>query len=252
MYVYNKNNINEQPVTREELQDYLDLFINFKLKVKEAENLGLHMDSAFIKELDGYQKQLAAPYLTETRILDSLARATYERLKEEVNASHILIQVAADANPADTLAAFNKIKDLRTRSLAGEDFNDLARKYSEDPSARQNNGNLGYFSAMQMVYPFEVTAFSLSIDSISNPIRTNFGYHIIKLHDRRPSQGKIQVSHILVRALDSLNPSDSTLAANRAQEIYQLAVNQQDWDRLCRQFSEDVGTKNKGRYFTLV
>ena len=246
LYVYSKNNLNEKPVTLEEIREYLDLFINFKLKVKEAESLGLDQDSVFIQELEGYRKQLASPYLTETKLLDSLALVTYSRLKEEVNASHILIQVAADAEPTDTLAAFNKIIGLRNRVLLGESFAQMAKEYSEDPSAKQNNGNLGYFSAMQMVYPFEEAAYQLSIDSISYPVRTNFGYHIIQLHDRRPSQGKIQISHILVRAVNSLSPADSTLAANRAREIYNRAQNNEDWDLLCRQFSEDIGTKNKG------
>jgi len=246
LYVYNKNNLNDNPVTRKEIRDYLDLFINFKLKVREAETLGLHKDSSFIEELEGYRKQLANPYLTETRLLDSLAGVTYNHLQEEINASHILIQVPLEATPVDTLAAFEKIADIRKKILSGQDFGQMAMEYSEDPSARQNQGNLGYFSAMQMVYPFEVAAYSLSIDSISQPVRTNFGYHLIQVHHRRPSQGKIQVSHILVRALESLSSSDSTLAANRAWEIYNRAMNKNDWDLLCRQFSEDVSTKMKG------
>ena len=246
LYIYNKNNLHEGPVTQKELRDYLDLFINFKLKVREAESLGLDKDSVFIEELEGYRKQLANPYLTETRLLDSLARVTYVRLQEEVNASHILIQVPLEAPPNDTLAGFRKLTDLRKKILSGHDFGQMALEKSEDPSAKQNKGNLGYFSAMQMVYPFEEAAYQLPIDSISQPVRTNFGYHLIKVHDRRPSQGRIQVSHILVRALESLSSSDSTLAANRVWEIYHRAVDNQDWDLLCRQFSEDVGTKTKG------
>ncbi len=246
LYIYNKNNLNDGHVSRKEIRDYLDLFVNFKLKVREAEILGLDKDSLFIEELEGYRKQLANPYLTETRLLDSLAGVTYGRLHEEINASHILIRTPLEAPPADTLAAFEKIADLREKIVSGEDFGQMATKYSEDPSAGENKGNLGYFSAMQMVYPFEEAAYGLSIDSISQPVRTNFGYHLIKVHDRRPSQGKIQVSHILVRALESLSSSDSTLAANRAWEIYQRAKNKEDWELLCRQFSEDVGTKMKG------
>ncbi len=246
LYIYNKNNLNDSSVLRKEFIDYLDLFINFKLKVREAETLGLDKDSAFIEELEGYRKLLANPYLTETRLLDSLARVTYSRLREEINASHILIRASLEAPQSDTLAAFEKIADLRKEIISGQDFGQMAMEYSEDPSAMENKGNLGYFTAMQMVYPFEETAYGLSIDSISQPVRTSFGYHLIKVHDRRPSQGRIQVSHVLVRALESLSTSDSTLAANRAWEIYQRARNKEDWDLLCRQFSEDVGTKTKG------
>ncbi len=246
LYFYNKNNPHEGEVTQEEVRNYLDLYINFKLKVKEAESLGLDKDSLFIEELEGYRKQLASPYLTETRLLDSLAKITYDRLREEVNASHILIQVPPDAPPNDTLDAFHKVQNLRQLIISGQDFGQLAQENSEDPSAKQNKGNLGYFSAMQMVYPFEEAAYGLSVDSISQPVRTKFGYHLIKVHDRRHSQGKIQVSHILVRALASLSPADSTLAANRAWEIYRKTINNGDWDLLCRQFSEDIGTKMKG------
>ena len=247
LYVYNKNNLNNAPEGREEIRDYLDLFINFKLKVREAETLGLDQDSSFIEELAGYQKQLARPYLTETRLLDSMAQVTYERLKTEVHASHILVSIPEGNSPEDTLAAYEKIIRLRDRVLMGkEDFSQVAQEQSDDPSAKQNKGDLGYFTAMQMVYPFENAAYNLSVDSVSAPIKTDFGYHIIAVHDKRPSQGRVQVSHILVRAPNGISNNDSLLAAKRAQQIYAKATNNEDWDLLCRQFSEDVGTKMKG------
>jgi peptidyl-prolyl cis-trans isomerase SurA len=247
LYVYNKNNLNSEPVDTSDIRNYLDMFINFKLKVKEAERLGLDQDSLFVQELEGYRKQLASPYLTETKLLDSMTHLTYERLKTEVNASHILIQVSDQASADDTAAAYEKITMLGELINSGEkDFAQVAFEHSEDPSAKQNKGNLGYFTAMQMVYPFEEAAYSLPVDSLSDPIRSNFGYHLIKVHDRRPSQGKVQVSHILVRTRPGMSPSDSTLTANRAAEIYQKAISQENWELLCRQFSEDVGTKMKG------
>jgi peptidyl-prolyl cis-trans isomerase SurA len=247
LYVYNKNNLNKDQVDSAEIRNYLDLFINFKLKVREAEELGLDQDSVFIKELEGYRKQLADPYLTETRLSDSLCRITYERLKTEVNASHILIQVDEGASPRDTFAAYEKIMLLSDEiKHGGQDFGQVAFERSEDPSAKQNRGNLGYFTAMQMVYPFEEAAYSLPVDSVSGPVKTQFGYHLIKVHDKRPSQGRIQVSHILVRSQQGISPADSVLSAKRALEIYRKAANHEDWDLLCRQFSEDVGTKMNG------
>ena len=247
LYVYHKNNLHKDQADSTEIRNYLDLFINFKLKVREAEELGMDKDSAFIRELNGYKKQLAGPYLTETRLLDSLSRITYERLKTEVNASHILIQVPNDASPQDTFAAYEKIVLLLDEiKYGGKDFGQVAVEHSEDPSVKQNKGNLGYFSAMQMVYPFEDAAYRLAVDSVTDPVRTNFGYHLIKVHDRRPSRGRIQVSHILVRTQPGMSPADSLLTAKRAQEIYRKAINREDWDLLCRQFSEDIGTKIKG------
>jgi len=248
LYVFEKNNLNQnlEVVTEDDVRDYLDLFINFKLKVLEAEAQGLHQDPDFISELEGYRKQLAQPYLTETQFMDSLVKVTYDRLGEEVNASHLLIRVAEDANPADTLVAYRKIEEIRAKVDAGGDFNSLAQQFSEDPSASQNEGQLGYFSAMQMVYDFENAAYGLNINEVSQPVRTRFGYHLIKVHDKRASHGKIQVAHILIRANPAIPAQDSLAAAEKAFEIYRLAKKGEDWDLLCRQFSEDTSTKLKG------
>ena len=248
LYVFEKNNLNQnlESVTQQDVQDYLELFINFKLKVREAEALGLHQDSSFMRELEGYRKQLAQPYLTESKFMDSLVQVTYQRLGEEIKASHILITVSPDASPADTLTAFGRIADLKSKLDDGADFNNLALQFSQDPSAKQNGGSLGYFSAMQMVFDFENAAYNLREGEVSAPVRTRFGYHLIKLEGRRPSKGKIQVAHIMIRANDGISATDSLVAANKASEIYQLVQKGDDWDVLCRQFSEDYSTRTKG------
>ena len=117
--------------------------------------------ASFIKEYNSYRNELRKPYLPDARLTDSLVRLTYERMKEEVKASHILVTVKPDDSPEDTLKAYNRIIEIRKRILAGEDFATAAALYSEDPSAKTNQGNLGYFTAMQMVYPFETAAYSM-------------------------------------------------------------------------------------------
>ncbi|MFA0962030.1 peptidylprolyl isomerase [Roseivirga sp. BDSF3-8] len=247
IYVFNKNNFNNDSViTRQEIDEYLELFVNFKLKVKEAESLGLQNEEAFIQELETYRKQLAKPYLTETTITNALIEEAYERSKQEVNASHILITVDPGASPQDTLAAYQKITALRDRAINGEDFNALARSNSQDPSAVQNGGNLGYFTSMQMVYPFEEAAYATAEGEVSEPFRTRYGYHIVKVHDKRESRGKIKVAHIMIRAAQGMSVEDSVAARKKAEEIYRMLDQGADWFETASEYSEDLNTKDRG------
>lgn len=246
-YVYNKNNGNTDSAhSRESVQEYLNLYTNFRLKVLDAESRGLDTTQAFKAELAGYKQQLAQPYLTEKSVTDKLIQEAYARMQQEINASHILINVAADAEPKDTLAAYNRILELRQRALAGESFEKLASTYSEDPSARDNNGNLGYFTALQMVYPFEDAAYKTPPGQLTPPVRTRFGYHLIQVNDKRPAQGEVKVAHIMVRATPGMPKADSVMAKKKIDEIYARVLRQENWDKLVSQFSEDASSSQNG------
>jgi len=204
--IYKKNN-RDSVVTTAALDEYLELFINFKLKVREAEKLKLDTASQFTTELAGYRKQLSRPYLVDNVKKEELLHEAYERMKTEVEASHILITVDEDASPADTLAAYKKIQSLRSEGMKSDaDFGKLARNSSEDPSAKSNDGYLGFFTALQMVYPFENAAFNTPPGDVSGIVRTRFGYHILKVHSKRPARGEIQVAHIMVKSTDQDSP----------------------------------------------
>jgi peptidyl-prolyl cis-trans isomerase SurA len=244
IYLYRKNHPNKSAdFTNEKIEEYLDLFINFKLKVTEAKHRGLDTTEAFKKEFNSYRDELRRPYLPDAKLLDSLVKITYDRMKEEVKASHILINLPPDPKPEDTLNGYNKIMDIRKRALNGEDFGTLAQAYSEDPSARSNKGDLGYFTALQMVYPFEVAAYQTRNGDISMPIRTRFGYHIIKVNDRRPARGEVEVSHIMIR---TGSEHDNDKARNTIFDIYDELQKGVSWDELCKQYSEDPATKDNG------
>ncbi|UOQ53239.1 peptidylprolyl isomerase [Hymenobacter cellulosivorans] len=246
-YVYRKNNGTAPEFgTRASVQEYLDLYTNFKLKVLEAEQRGLDTTQAFKRELEGYKQQLAQPYLTEKSVTDQLVREAYDRMSKEVSASHILIRLAPDAAPADTLTAYNKIMALRQRVTGGEDFNQVAAQTSEDPSARDNGGKLGYFTAMQMVYPFESAAYRTKVGEVSQPVRTRFGYHIIKVNDVRTAQGEIKVAHLMIRATPNMPKADSVTAKKKIDEIYSRLQRKEPWDKLVAQFSEDAGSAANG------
>lgn len=243
-YLYRKNHQHKpEEFTEDKIESYLDLFINYKLKVEEALARGMDTTTAFRKEYQTYRDELLKPYLPDAKVIDSLVNLTYGRLKEEVSASHILINVKPDAPPSDTLQAYEKILAVRKRALAGEDFGDLAATYSEEPGAQVSRGSLGYFTALQMVFPFEQAAYLTNVGSISEPVRTQFGYHILKVHGRRPSRGEVEVSHIMIRTGDV---ATSEHAKNTIFDVYDKLQKGMPWDELCLQYSEDPGSKDKG------
>jgi peptidyl-prolyl cis-trans isomerase SurA len=245
IYLYKKNHTDkEKDFTTEKINEYLDLFINFKLKVEEAKKRGLDTTKTFLKEYNGYRDELRKPYLPDAKIVDSLLKLTYDRMKEEIRAAHILVSVKSDASPEDTLRAYQKILEIRKRIvIGGEDFGAVASKYSDDPSAKMNQGNLGYFTAMQMVYPFESAAYTTKVGEVSQPIRTRFGYHILKVFDRRQARGEVEVSHIMLR---TGNGKDTVKVKDAIFNIYDQLQGGMRWEDLCAQYSEDASTKEDG------
>jgi peptidyl-prolyl cis-trans isomerase SurA len=242
VYLYRKNHLKPEDFTEQKVNEYLDLFTNFKLKVAEAKARGLDTTSSFIKEFNTYREELKKPYLAETNEVDRLTKEAYGRLLEEVKASHILLSLKPDAAPADTLAVWNQISALRERIMKGEDFEKISKESSQDPTSKINGGSLGYFTALQMVYPFEQAAYSLKVGEVSKPVRTRFGYHLIKVFDRRASRGEVEVSHIILRA----TPNDNNKVKNKIMEIYEQLQGGRSWDELCKEYSEDAATKDSG------
>lgn len=239
LYLYRKNNQGKADAGKEaNILEYLDLVINFKLKVAEAHNRGLDTTQAFVKEFTTYRDELKKPFVAPADELGRLVKEAYDRLGEEVKAAHILINVSPDAPPQDTLAAWQKIVSIRERALNGEDFGALATQFSHDPSAKQNGGMLGYFTALKMVYQFEDAAYKTKVNEISQPVRTRFGYHIIKVYDRRAATGDVEVSHILFGGTD-----DKT--KNKAFEVYDQLKAGRSWDELCKEYSVDTNTKDR-------
>jgi peptidyl-prolyl cis-trans isomerase SurA len=244
VYLYRKNHQHKpEEFTKDKIDEYLELFINYKLKVEEALFRGMDTTAKFKNEYQTYRDELLKPYLPDAKVVDSMVALTYERLKEEVKASHILVALKPDPTPEDTLAAYRKISELRMRALAGEDFEALAARFSEEPGAEETKGNLGYFTAMQMVFPFEQAAYTIPVGGVSTPVRTQFGYHVLKVWDRQPTRGEVEVSHIMIRSSDPVNDEE---AKNTIFDIYDKLDKGMDWEDLCRQYSEDPNSKDKG------
>ena len=243
--IYKKNNTNAS-VDQKSLEEYLELFINFKLKVKEAEAMGLDTVGKFQNELAGYRRQLAQPYLVDKEMTDALVKEAYDRMQYDVAASHILISLKPDASPADTLAAYQKALEYKGQVKTLEEFQELAVRVSDDPSSATNKGNLGYFSAFAMVYPFETAAFTTTVGQMSNPIRTRFGYHLVFVQDKRKARGEIRVAHILVRT-DEKGGTEARDAANKkARELYAMVRAGEDFEKVARLNSDDKNSANRG------
>jgi len=244
---YQKNNTNILDAKdRKTPSEYLDLYLNFKLKVLEAQKLGYDTVKSFINELEGYRRDLAKPYLTDVTYNEEMVQTAYHRTKFERKASHILIMANPETPPADTLVAWNKISDIRKQILAGADFNEMAAKYSEDPSAVQNKGMLGYFRAFQMVFPFEDMTYKTPVGQVSEIIRTRFGYHLIKVHDERLFPGEIKVAHIM--KIFPQAASEETIARLKlsADSLWQKATSGADFAELAKKYSDDKQSASEG------
>jgi len=244
---YRKNNTNildKKDIKSPE--DYLDLFIRFKLKVFEAEKLGYDTVRSYRNELDGYRRELVKPYMTDVSFEEEMVKTAYHRTQYEREASHLLIRVAPDASPADTLAAWNKISSLRKQIMDGADFNEMAAKYSEDPSAAQNKGMLGYFSAFQMIFPFEDMAYRTPVGQVSEIVRTSYGYHLIKVLDERLAAGSIKVAHIMKMFSQQATEETNAKLKLSADSIWQKATSGADFAELAKKYSDDKQSSVKG------
>ena len=256
--VYYKNNLKSDVIEKKSVDEYLDLFTTFRMKVMEAERLQLDTSARFQKELAGYRKQLAKPFMSSDDITEELLEEAYQRKLKDIRASHILIRCDKKALPSDTLKAYNKAMDIRKKALKGEDFGKLADQYSEDPSARDikgtndtparpgNHGDLGYFSVFDMVYPFETGAYNTKEGEVSMPVRSDFGYHIIKVHSVTDAMGTIQAAHIFLQLPFNAPEEDVAAMKQKADNIYAQLIEQngKNWNEMVKQYSDDKGTAN--------
>ena len=254
--VYYKNNLKSDVIEKKTVDEYLDLFTTFRMKVMEAERMKLDTSAKFQKELAGYRKQLAKPFMSSDNITEELLEEAYQRKLKDIRASHILIRCDKNAMPSDTLKAYNKALDIRKRAMKGEDFGDLAVRYSEDPSAKDtpasdqgparkgNRGDLGYFTVFDMVYPFETGAYNTKEGEISMPVRSDFGYHIIKVQSVTDAMGSIQAAHIFMQLPFDAPAEDVATAQQKADNIYNelIAQDGKNWSEMVKQYSDDRGT----------
>ncbi len=246
-YIYKKTNGDKADFSKASVDEYLDLYKKFKLKVKRAKDMKLDTIPALQKELDGYRRQLADSYLTDKEVTENLVKEAYERSKKDVNISHIMISVPANASPADTLKAYQNAMQLKTQIAKGKmKFEQVAMEKSADKSAKTNKGNLGFVTALlpDGFYGLENAAYTQKVGVVGNPVKTNAGYHIVRVNEVRPARGEMEGSHILLR-VDAKKGNDAA-AKMKIDSLYQLLKKGEDFAALARKHSEDKASARKG------
>ncbi len=238
--VYNKNLNLVQDESQKDVDEYLKLFTNYKLKLKEAKAQGLHEKSTYKRELETYKKQLAKNYMTDAKVSDALVEEAYNHISHSVKANHILVRVAEDASPEDTLVAYNKIEKLRKRTL--EEGFEVVRKEVHNGKTLFGE-ELGWFSGFKMVYKFEKVAFNTPVGEISHPFRTRFGYHIVNVLDKREARGERTVKHIMIITKKGDTLSD---AESRIRDIYKKIEQGEAFEALAKEFSDDKNSAPRG------
>lgn len=245
-YIMNKN-VSNGTLPADQMNDsvQMEMFINYKLKVMEAEAQGMDTAASFIREFTQYRAQLAAPYLTDDSVNQRLFREAYEHFLQDCEVSHILIRIENKKNPADTLRAYNTAMEAYKR-LQKEKFATVADDMSDDPSVKENHGYLGFFTAMQTVWPFECAMYDLPLNTVSKPIRSDYGYHIVFVHSRRPAVGQVHCAHILISLNEKATPEVKERLLIEIKDLKRRAENGEDFATLAKEHSDDHGSGSRG------
>ena len=260
LYIYEKNN-QESSLEKKTMQEYLDLFINFKLKVTEAIAQGVDTTEAFAKELAGYRAQATPKYLQDNEAVDSLLQMSYNRMANVRRAAHIAIQCPATGDTVAEAAALAKIELARERVTTGvekkvkkgrktitmrepEDFMTVAKEMSEDPSARENGGELGWIQVFRYVYSFEDAVYNTPVGEVTPIFRSPYGFHIALVEEERAFE-EVHAAHIM-----KMMPRGSDEMAIKAKEeidsLYQLVLAGADFAEIASAYSDDKGSAMRG------
>ncbi len=247
VYIYSKTNGKNADFSESSLEEYLDLYVKFKLKVAKAREMQLDTIPELMNELNGYRRQLADSYLIDKEVTEKLIKGAYERSRQDVDISHILVSVKPDATLEEVAAAKGQLERAMKRIQEGEDFEIVARSVSDDQSAQNNGGRIGYVTVLfpNGFYELEKAAYEVPVGELSGPIRTDAGFHALMVHDRRPARGEVEAAHILLRTDGDNN--EKTVKA-RIDSAYQALKSGADFEALAKAISEDSRTATKGGY----
>ena len=233
-------------------EDFLQRYVDFRLKILEAEEAGYTEDPGIQSEIHGYRASFAHPYLVDQEVLAPILTDLYEKRKWVVHASHIMVRLAdPNPSPADTLSAFERISALRDSVMQGMEFGEVAMKYSEDPSARNAEspqgfrGDLGTFTAGRMIKVFEDMAYAMPVGEVSYPFRTAYGYHLVKVHSREQAKPGARVAHIMVQ-FRGMTPEDSAAAYARMDTIKMQLDQGASFRQMAMRWSEDPNSAGNG------
>lgn len=242
-YLYNKNN--RQQMQPQGIDEYVDMFVTYKLKVADAEAAGIDTTAAFRKEFEGYCSELARPYMRDSLVEERLVQEAYARMDRMVDVSHIMMPIGTTHQERIDNKA--RLDSIRTAILNGADFAEMAKKFSSDRSAVRNGGRMGYIYANMYPYPFELAAFSTPVGQVSEVIDdAPYGYHIVKVNGEKPNPGSVHARHILKLTRD-MTPEQAQAKKAEIDSIYNiLASGNADFESIARAESDDPGSARNG------
>lgn len=242
--VYKKNNVAQKTDYSEAaLKEYIDLYSLFRMKVREANNQKLDTTQSVASEIDNYRKQLAKSFLTDGEVVGKLVKEAYDRSKEEVRTAHIVLLVRPESDTAKLHKLIDSLYSVATKGKV--DFATLAKQYSEDNGSKNSGGDIGYLSSLQTVYAYENAAYNTPVGKISAPFLTPFGFHIIKVLDKRPARGELKVAQILINTPKSAGEAGVAAAKLKLDSLQNELKKGVDFSTLVERYSEDKFSKDK-------
>ncbi len=243
-YIYTKTNGSKADFSRASIDEYLDLYTKFKMKVARAKDMKLDTIPALKEELAGYRRQLADSYLTDKEVTEKLVREAYDRIQRDISLSHILVKI--DRN--DTTAAWATAQAIKARLAKGENFEALVKEVSQDLNTQKKGGLLGFLTATlpDGFYALESAMYNTPVGKTSDVIRSPIGYHIIKINAERPARGEVEVAHIMFRKTKEGIPQ--LFAKQHADSVYTELKKGSSFETMAMQLSDDANSSAKGGY----
>jgi peptidyl-prolyl cis-trans isomerase SurA len=241
-----KSLVESDSVTKENQSAFLADYLDYQLKVLAAENAKIADEPEFKEEYASFRKELATPYLIDMPTAENLVKEAYQRMREEKKIGQILVKLGENPSPADTIIAYQKIENLYQKLKAGEDFSQLATKYSEDDLSAPKGGALGYITSLQTTYDFENAIYSIGIGEYSKPFRTSSGYHIVKVINQRPNSGKIRLAHIIISAAVDAPTNLQVEAKKKIEQVQAYLKAGESFELVCKNYSDDPYSRSRG------
>lgn len=251
-YIYEKSKAGSADYSKASVNEYLDLYTKFKLQVRKAKDLKLDTIPALKRELEGYRKQLASNYLLDKGVLDNLVKEAYDRSQYDVSISHIFFLVENGADADADRQALAKAQKIKKDIIQGKvKFEEAAKQYSDDKPTGADGGYLGFITAFYLknFYQIENAAYNTELGKISEPIRSKFGYHLVKVNEKRPARGQIEAAHILLRVE---NPNQEAEVQARIRKIHKELNDGLVFSDAAKKHSEDENSSFKGGFLGTV
>lgn len=244
-YIYDKTNGEKATYTEESLNEYLKLYVDFKLQVLKGNEMGLNDKAELKREQAAYKKQIAKTFLEDREVVEKLVKEAYDRSKEDRKISHIMVKVRETASEKEERDAYKRIQDIKKQVTSGN-FAKLAKENSDDGYSKSQGGNLGFYTVLQLPYEMETAAYTTAKGEVSDIIRSKYGYHIIKVDEVRPAYGQMQAAHILLRTKDGATKNNEQAKVLIDSLYGVLKAGGATFDELATKYSQDRETKKRG------